>query len=371
MATVNPTTRLAGFPPLNSIFDMASHAPASAVSRAFRDLNRQRMIEVGNRLVADFMIGARFLQVLAPPYANLDRTNPAQISACFAALYRDQMEILPSDIRYTPLRFEDSFSLDRWVIMERRAARSRDNALRDLWNKTDGRRIDAPHSDSPAGVIRAWLHDPQNAEASRMITHLSDLRSPLSREVLLLPNIRTMSARYFDHVPSILAELPNLSRVTFSECPNIRVLPDDVLRHIWSGWWIHLGQIFHEVVGSNYVSRGLSLGLDPNQLNEMPFALWVKETFSLPYLPRVIYHLIKWLEDFEREVRNTGLAGPMHVIMWTVAIVGLAVTMILNSPMMLWNLLLIKAIEPIVTFFRDHMGYSRMVHVRDQPQGEM
>jgi hypothetical protein len=360
MAAINPATRLPR-PLLEMICDQVDETQITQVSRAFRDANRQAMIRQGNRMAADPTVGARFLQVLAPPYNNLDRTNPAQISACFAALYRDQRPYLTGQQRLVHMtQHRHAFGLSRFQNLEAIASPVRDRDLQTMWNHIQNR-LPLPHPprNAPANQIRTWMHDPQNAESLRSIQGgLGTIRGAPPAEMLLLTELTTLYFGRLEEVPRWLTHFTSLQDLAFSECPEIRTLPDEVFRHVISqGWWVHLenagSQIF-EIYKRNITS----FEINPRQLTDIPFALWFYETFSLPYTNLSFMNaFLDWLKD-----------EALCCVAFSVVSLTLLVALVLNFPLLLINLFLLKVVEPIVTCIRDLLGYSRMVHVRDFPE---
>jgi hypothetical protein len=362
MAAINPATRLPR-PLLEMICDQVEETRVTQVSRAFRDANRQAMIRQGNRMAADPTVGARFLQVLAPPYANLDRTSPAQISACFAALYRDQRPYLTGQQRLVHMtQHRHAFSLSRFQNLEAIASPVRDRDLQTMWDVIHAQiEIPCPPTHAPANQIRTWMHDPQNAESLRSIQGgLGTIRGAPPAEILLLTELTTLYFEGLEEVPRSLTHFTSLQDLAFSECPGIRTLPDEVFRHVISqGWRVHLYDMLNRI-SSNGDYR-TSFGISPHQLTDIPFALWFNQTFSIPYIR------LEFLEPGMTWLEHNLLGGVFLFAMLLMIVLIGAVTL----PSFLINLFLLKVVEPIVTCIRDLLGYSRMVHVRDQPQGEM
>jgi Leucine-rich repeat (LRR) protein len=205
--------------------------------------------------------------------------------------------------------------------------------------------------------------------------------SILPREMAHLEKCHTVSLRNnaFTRVPEVLSEMPALTDIDLSGNP-IRVLPDDAtFRRVWKCWsnhWEHEKETLLRALGfygngERQSTSSLSFGLSTETLTDMPFSLWFKDKFSVPYarvgfITQLTERLTSWL------IRSDWHWGAKGLAMIPVALFVLAVLIIfavVNLPILLVNLLNMSVVEPLVSFIRHHLGYSSMVHVRDILEG--
>jgi hypothetical protein len=98
--------------------------------------------------------------------------------------------------------------------------------------------------------------------------------------------------------------------------------------------------------------------LNPGELTEVPFRSWFRAHFSLPSLSLGLILFLARLNDW----------APEQTL--TVVLLGIlfAPIILCALPLALINFVIHLGVEPLVTFVRDKLGYSRMVHVRDFPE---
>ncbi len=192
----------------------------------------------------------------------------------------------------------------------------------------------------------------------------------------------TLTRQDFYVLPDSLARLPRLSRFEIIENRHpIRVFPEPLARKQYGGF---VG-LLQECLDASFNLK--SWDRDPrapvgalrhyawlpqNDFTDVPFFLWFRENFSLPYLhvvmreeewPESWVHCFKWfMSTLER-------ISPLLMIPVVIPLLVFALTkLLLNVPIFLFNLFVNLVIEPIVTFVRENLlGYSPMVHIRDIP----
>ncbi|MBI2743000.1 MAG: hypothetical protein HYX48_03700 [Chlamydiales bacterium] len=195
---------------------------------------------------------------------------------------------------------------------------------------------------------RAWLNDPANAAQLATITHLSfsglDTLPPeigrfsaLTRLILwpedagddaVFPTVRNL--------PAALAELANLNSLSiynayFRILPEVlgrvratvkihgnhrqAILPESVARMHGSGIMSHLDEFFWAIFErpSDVVRTGedrgspVFMGLIREELSEIPFFLWFRDTFSIPYFYQPGILFFDALEAIHSFIENLGL----------------------------------------------------------------
>ena len=150
-----------------------------------------------------------------------------------------------------------------------------------------------------------------------------------------------MSNNQIVELPDFLLGLRHLSRLQVGNNA-ITVLPDALYRQM-------------EPAGSIFGNQSISV--DRRNLRQIPFRLWFREATDLPYvgpLEQVIWN---------QPGNNDLIWFLIEVANITAFLVTLLPSFVLNAGIFLTNLLLVEVVEPIVTLFRDQLGYSRMVQV--------
>ncbi|MBI2743103.1 MAG: leucine-rich repeat domain-containing protein [Chlamydiales bacterium] len=224
-----------------------------------------------------------------------------------------------------------------------------------------------------------------STDIPRVIERMQGLRSltftgaitHLHNEFARLPNLQNLMFynSSFNEVPALLENLPALTHLQIiANTPPITTLPDGIARKLHTNRLGMLArsayeQFFHEG-GPMMYSNELYLGLRQWDLERVPFYIALAE-FSLPYPP---YYLLATplfvlgllIGDIIRgcfgEVPNF-LNAFWNGVLYSVAFITAPLVLLLNLPIFAYNLLLNLAIEPVVTYFRDRLGYSRMVAV--------
>ncbi|MBI2743099.1 MAG: hypothetical protein HYX48_04200 [Chlamydiales bacterium] len=251
--------------------------------------------------------------------------------------------------------------------------------------------------------IREWLNDDAHLPQLDQIRVLA-LRgcSGISREITRLRNLERLEINnrqvgrlsylpswfqemrnltslqirqsFFTEIPAVLEGLPSLSYLTIRQRiagSLIHLLPDSLARKMQSNSLVtHFASAMETLFESrdDYVNDLQYLGLSRRDLTQIPFFIWFNETFSLPYVPGtgLIRPIIPLLDALEN--------GRVPILGDIVEVLGMFLTfflyfasgstaLLLNIPILIYNILLDKAIEPVVTYFRDRLGYSRMVAV--------
>ncbi|MBI2743454.1 MAG: hypothetical protein HYX48_06010 [Chlamydiales bacterium] len=194
-----------------------------------------------------------------------------------------------------------------------------------------------------------------------------------------------------NEVPLISESATSLSKVTISQQEPIYVLTDDLARRTQANSL--LAYFYQAVVHSAFWDPNNQIGfaplrymgLDSSHLSDLPFFIWFRDNCNVPHIP--ILDLGMWarnasypfIGDVSTMLENlfTGrfysLMNNPALIPWALLLAVpaalLGITFIaLNVAIFGVNLFLNYAIEPIVTYFRDQLGYSRMVHIRNFPE---
>ncbi|MBI2742999.1 MAG: hypothetical protein HYX48_03695 [Chlamydiales bacterium] len=257
---------------------------------------------------------------------------------------------------------------------------------------------------------REWLNDPANALQLQQVSRLS-MSHPravpiLPKEVIRLSCLKTLilssgidaslqlhalpnelpaslesltfSFTHFEEIPAVLAT--GSFRVSFDDNAERAILPEAVARHQCSGIMTHLREYYWGSIGRaaqivyNNGDREYShfMGLKRHELEEIPFFLWFRDTFSMPYFYQNGIWFIKAgrAVEYVRHVLTeySPFLEPLAIVLETVNLGVLGATyfpllFLLNLPILLFNLLLDYTVQPVVTLFRSYYGYSPMVRL--------
>ena len=308
-----------------------------------------------------------------------------------------------------------------------------DPLLRSLWNGIKQAFPAGPpliQNDSEAYHVRSWLNDPANRLALRRIvflrvprwralppeigrfTALHDLvlvagsqprhkLTGLPEEMASLQELRSLdlfsrrpdshlhnlreippvigelrALEYLDlsgpirEIPEFLADLPHLSTLWIAGS-QVRAIPDRVWRHVYLRNE-SLGEEFWRFLDPGKVNdeTRATFGINPRQLTDVPFALWLKQFEVSEYL-----QLSEAFTDLLNEC--AGPASPLFkclsinlgfVLFYFLVVLpfgGLTFILepLINLPLFLYNIALRYVVEPLLTTARDALGYSRMVRV--------
>ncbi|MBI2743455.1 MAG: hypothetical protein HYX48_06015 [Chlamydiales bacterium] len=167
-----------------------------------------------------------------------------------------------------------------------------------------------------------------------------------------------------------------LSRVVIDQPEPIRVLPDDLARRTQANTfrafaqdaWFHM-QVWNPQAHNSYRIYNLGfMDLPPANLSDIPFFIWFRDNCTAPYIP-----ILDYVKMLASPAKALYYAGDYHLlipaILFTFPFAFLSPFFFaINLAIFGVNLFLNYAIEPIVTYFRDQLGYSRMVHIRDFPE---
>ncbi|MBI2743104.1 MAG: leucine-rich repeat domain-containing protein [Chlamydiales bacterium] len=193
----------------------------------------------------------------------------------------------------------------------------------------------------------------------------------LPDELASLPNLKRLRffQSNFSALPDILQRIPALTELAIlnNRLP-IRELPEGLacklhtsrLGMMCSAAWQGFHGGFFEIEEFERYEHQKYFGLDRRELTNIPFYLWFEETFSLPYISMEwAFYPFQLLADvFDIHNRDLGEAA---IPLFLFALGASAFLLALDLAFFIYNLLLNLAIEPIVTFFRDRLGYTRMV----------
>ncbi|MBI2743453.1 MAG: hypothetical protein HYX48_06005 [Chlamydiales bacterium] len=212
------------------------------------------------------------------------------------------------------------------------------------------------------------------------------------------PQLRTLTIRDagLRSVPDFGLSAPQLSRlvIDYSFFHNvkrgvIRVLPDDLARRTQaSSFYAYYQNAWsYSLWSSNYRSHNSEayMNLSSWDLSDIPFFIWFRDNCNVPQIPilqlgrslqeasypfigNVGYVVEDLLAGRFAALMNNPLAIPLALFLTVPAALLGAALAALNVAIFGVNLFLNYAIEPVVTYFRDQLGYSRMVHIRDFPE---
>ncbi|MBI2742991.1 MAG: hypothetical protein HYX48_03655 [Chlamydiales bacterium] len=200
------------------------------------------------------------------------------------------------------------------------------------------------------------------------VTTLPETLAQLSLNALVLEHNSLL------RLPPVLARMPYIEYLEIRENQRpITVLSDEIARAQCTGFAIHnfrflRSSVPHGRAEEEYGQFRDYVGLDPHHLTEVPFFIWFRDTFSISYLP--FHHLVDPLinstnhllrVDFLRYLPWYNVLGV--VLFMSVVVSVVACMFLINSPILLANMLINGIIEPLVTLSRDLLGYSRMVRL--------
>ncbi len=304
---------------------------------------------------------------------KLDPEKADQIKRCFTKLYREQKEICSlqpfwrSVFAKLPLIFCAQCRLDAEDCVQSALCET-DEDLRNMW--ANMRVIyqwytlpavalppDAPQAGAPASQIRAWMNSPANSPLLDKLQQLYLGKGAeevgggrwlgvyaIPREIVKCRNLNLLNLGEVEELPDFLAELRYLNSINTIRQPGDRCtvmrISDRAYRHMEPS--LPLG---YE-----------NIQLDESKLKEIPFRKWFKDIYCVPYLS-FIDPILKFLED--REEKNDCIT--------VLCSLSLSVAFLLQIPTQIaiffYNLFVSDIIEPIITFARDRLGYSRMVKI--------
>ncbi|MBI2743101.1 MAG: hypothetical protein HYX48_04210 [Chlamydiales bacterium] len=198
----------------------------------------------------------------------------------------------------------------------------------------------------------------------------------LPDELASLPNLQSVVlwGSNFSSLPPLLERMPALTQLRIFNMLPIREFPDGLARKLhtsrldmmWTSAWQGFTAEFSAPDWDEKYERQKYFGLSRVQFTNIPFYFWFEESFSIPYIPGGLFAwpFITLFESLvpEGRVRHL-LSGPFMIFLAAITLPTLPLLFILNLPIFAYNLLLNLAIEPVVTYFRDQLGYSRMVAV--------
>ncbi len=370
----------------------------------------------------------------APAQAQDGAQIPALVARHFEVVHASQRACITSgsyeDHAFVELAstHRHSFSQERLREQEMLAQRNQITAnyhLIVLWQAIVGQVHPGPNPPQTPMEIRAWMNDPQNADALAQvhtlnldfgfsalgewslrhrrpmlpaeIGQLRGLRSLICRgldqgggliglpnELAHLTQLRdlVLDGNNFTRVPPVLAEMGAVNIHFINNRVPITELPEAVARTHCNGWRAYLVDFARGMYGLDHTLFRISfregvppqdersLRLDYGALTDLPFFLWFKELFSIPYIPimgidwMILISLRDCLNNWGMYWLNFCLL-PLTLTRWFAM---LALNLAVNLPIFSLNLFINWAIVPIVELFRSCLGYSSMVHIEPEPQ---
>ena len=114
------------------------------------------------------------------------------------------------------------------------------------------------------------------------------------------------------------------------------------------------------------------LGLHPEVMTDIPFCMWLRDYFSLPYVPVVIPILfvvgcVSFCIGFALENCWAPLYYLLAGVLGAIGVVTVLLGILINLPSFLFNIGMHWYIEPIISAFRSCLGYAPMLHFDPQP----
>ncbi|MBI2743001.1 MAG: hypothetical protein HYX48_03705 [Chlamydiales bacterium] len=249
---------------------------------------------------------------------------------------------------------------------------------------------------------RAWLNNPANAAQLEQIDFLSlsDL-SILPPEIGRFKNLTTLhihegEAESLQSLPNELAtinlESLVISNADFETIPYVlgrmsatveffgnkrrAVLPEFVALQHCGGIATHILEFFWGIIERpEYIARTgedrgspVFMGLKREELSEIPFFLWFRDTFSLPYFYQLGIPYFVATHGIETQMREWDLPECISIPLIAFTITPLSIlyglcVYLFDVPVFLFNLLLDYTIQPLVTYCRSLLGYSPMVRL--------
>ena len=302
------------------------------------------------------------------------------------------------------------FSYERFMRTEdaaRVGEALKDSKIERLWRSIRLQVGVGPVPFSSAAEIRAWMNNRANAAHLAQVTHLQ-CTGFLPPEARFLNGLRflewqgedcpltelphwfgllgglerlVLQAHDFAEVPAELEHFPALESIEIRDnLSPIRALPDWLYERLngfttgfpWE-WMEDDMQQIHKIGRTLICSphersdqlRERFAYLRQPPLAEIPFRLWFQETIRMPNIFLILCSVVMQLVTLpillisENLMRNPIVQIAMMIFALPFLIPGAILSAI--------NHTLNYALEPVVTFIRDQMGYSRMVRLRDLP----
>ncbi|MBI2742993.1 MAG: hypothetical protein HYX48_03665 [Chlamydiales bacterium] len=256
-----------------------------------------------------------------------------------------------------------------------------------------------PADDTPTSVRREWLR--ANIALLASVSHLTLVGvSDAPPELELLNGLRILNCQGVDELPltDFSAHLPALNWLTleksrFDLLPELALLKladarliifksdkssnlsiskavaemhcTGVASHLFeAAWGMGLGWLDQGIMNEDGISY--FLGLKREALVEIPFFLWFRDTFSLPYIP-IITLAVMLAGGAAWFIADCFCLA--EILIYPIALVGVlaavAGNLAFHLPIFAFNLLLNWGVQPIVSHFRERLGYSPMVKLRD------
>ncbi len=293
----------------------------------------------------------------------LDIDNPEKISKCLGALFQSQKQSATTYSQVHLLEFNriqaqyaGNFSVERFMQQERLAHEEdkfKDSNYQKLWEAINGRfrllQIDiGPNPPTTPFQIKRWMRLEENAAYLQRIDslHIHGL-SHIPPEIVRLTNLRELycignTYNYLKELPLFLTNLPNLRCLDVGH-NRIAIMPEPIHRHIAA-----FSPIFPDLCRYVLVlctHRPCHIYIDHTYLKQIPFRMWFKIDINSP---------------FQSCLSFTG----WHNNAW-----GLLLLITLFMPLVVLNWLLRDLVEPIVSFFRNLLGYGNMIEVEPLQRG--
>ncbi|MBI2742998.1 MAG: hypothetical protein HYX48_03690 [Chlamydiales bacterium] len=341
------------------------------------------------------------------------RFNHLQSPACLRELHLSQRERvsihenkLAEFVKDTETH-KSSYSVVRFIELETRCVELQHEEDLNFMKLWDQLREKYP-AIFPDNVVerpmprRAWLNAPENAARLQQITgfdlyNLSMLPPEIGRfsrlsSLSLLEN--GDSGIHLHSLPNELATLADfqeleISSPDFATIPEVlarvhaavtikggnarrAILPEAVARQHCTGIMTHLRDFEREVlsfpvlVGERVRRAAYFMGLRREELAEIPFFLWFRDTYSIPYpaMTRILLRTaLNWLMGVDRL-----FPGCFTELLEVLALFFLVIAysfsnLLLDLPILLFNLLLDYTVQPLVSYCRSLLGYSPMVRL--------
>ncbi len=342
------------------ILNYYPRAQWACVNKHFLEQARILMVKAGQQIAQDPLVGPRFIEVCKD--ANLDPKNPASIARCLGLLHLSQIEGLPVEgPRNIRRDYGGLFHAQRFLAVENRELPHYTHGLNQLWLQIPG----APALPSVKDRV-VWIRDPNNAPVLEQVTvaTLDAIPRDIGRFTHLeyltikghwqgtfpsaMRKLHQLQRLYLNQTalraaPAIIQDLPSIELVQLPS--SVTHISDEVLAHYWRGWQLHLWDALREELKGTYdIAAGyLLMWADPGHVHP-PFAFWLRQKLSIPYIPavRFIEAFFKWC-GFSP---NAGIVTTIIAVCMGIVVCGI------NAPIILYNFFLVKVVIPLVMCVR-------------------
>ncbi len=303
-------------------------------------------------------------------------------------------------------RHQRSYSYEQFVAYEMLAlegeeasGRNMENFKRGAWNAVrnfgdfsyDGF-LDHAENQQVLDQVQTLLLHHVNLNDYQVMEHLCKFRNlttldircnnlnyamkDLPDELATFPYLRCLilEGHAFSKIPDVLARMPNLLILDlWNNRAQVEELPEDFTRHYLGGWAsLALDQLRDLAIAMRFITNGQpgpggvildklsnyhTLCLSPDKFRRIPFSLWFREHFSVPYIPSLAFGALLGATGVGNRVAEIIFAGtPVRyndVVDFLLLLPFALLTFALNIPIFPVNVIITRVIEPIVSWVRE------------------